>query len=278
MLGFSGGIYLPSVIPLITGYYTVKHWGKAIAIHDIGGSVAIFATPLIVLFLLHVLPWRGIFIVYACVLIVCSIIFFLLTSELKVSNPPKTLFKNIVTIKSLWLIATVWALAAGANFGVYSITPLYLTKELQLSIEFSNTILGISRLASIGVSVICGFFVDRFKLKKIMFLVLVIAGFLTIILGLAPVRSIGIVLFLQASIVTGFFPVSIVGIARIFGKEMTGLATGIILSIGFFIGGGIIPYLLGVSGDLYSFRSGITILGLFTTLASILVLRLRELE
>ncbi|HOD75931.1 MAG TPA: MFS transporter, partial [Syntrophorhabdaceae bacterium] len=61
-LGFAHGMYIPSAIPLITEYYTEKNWGKAIAIHDTGASLAIFATPLVVLFLLHFFPWRGIFV------------------------------------------------------------------------------------------------------------------------------------------------------------------------------------------------------------------------
>jgi hypothetical protein len=59
---------------------------------------------------------------------------------------------------------------------------------------------------------------------------------------------------------------------------MRGLATGIILSTSFFMGGGVMPWLLGVSGDLYSFRLGITVLGALTLLASTLVFRLKELK
>jgi hypothetical protein len=44
------------------------------------------------------------------------------------------------------------------------------------------------------------------------------------------------------------------------------------------VGSGIVPWLLGVSGDLYSFRLGIIILGLLTTAASTLILRLKELD
>ena len=278
VLGFSVGLYLPSAIPLITEYYAEKNWGKAIAIHDVGASGAIFATPLIALFLLHYFPWRGIFVVYACVFFTCLVVFFIVSGEVKISNPPKTIFRDVVRIRSLWLMAAIWIFGAGANLGIYSIAPLYLTKELQLSIDFANTILGISRLASIGVAVACGFLVDRFNLRKIIFLMLVITGVFTVLLGLASARYTGIVLFLQALFVTGFFPVGLVAIARTFDREMRGLATGIIVSVSMVVGGGIVPYLLGVSGDLYSFRLGITVLGIFTALASSLIFRLKELK
>ena len=278
VLGFSVGFYLPSAIPLITEYYSEKDWGKAIAIHDTGASSAIFATPFIALFLLHYFPWRGIFTVFGCTFLVCSIVFYFAGSEVKISNPPKAMFRDIVKIRSLWLMAIIWIFGAGANLGIYAIIPLYLTKELQLDIGYANTILGISRLGSVGVAIACGFLIDRVNLRKVMFLMVLITGIFTVLLGLVPVKYIGIVLFLQAFFVTGFFPVGLVAIAKTFRREMRGPATGIIIAISMVFGGGIMPYLLGVSGDQYSFRLGIVILGIFVALFSTVVFHLKELE
>jgi MFS family permease len=278
VVGFSVGLYVPSVIPLITEYYAEKNWGKAIAIHDTGAAAGILATPLIALFLLHFFPWRGIFVVFACVFLACSVVFYFVSTEVRTSNPPKATFRDIVKIRSLWLMAVLWIFAMGANLGIYSIVPLYLTKELHLTIGYANTVLGISRLGSVGVAVACGFLIDRFDLRKVMFLVMIVTSVFIVLMGLAPAKYIGIVLFLQASFVTGFFPVGLVAIAKTFNREMRSLATGIILAISNIFGSGITPYLLGISGDLYSFRLGITVLGIFVGLASTLVFRLKELE
>jgi len=278
ILGFSVGLYIPSAIPLITEYYSEKNWGKAIAIHDTGASTAIFATPFIALFLLHFFPWRGIFTVFGCTFLVCSIVFYFAGSEVKISSPPKAMFRDIIKIRSLWLMAIIWIFGAGANLGIYAIIPLYLTKELQLNIGYANTILGISRLGSVGVAIACGFLIDRVNLRKVMFLMVLITGIFTVLLGLVPVKYIGIVLFLQAFFVTGFFPVGLVAIAKTFRREMRGPATGIIIAVSMVFGGGIMPYLLGVSGDLGSFRLGIVILGIFVALFSTLVFHLKELE
>jgi hypothetical protein len=62
-----------------------------------------------------------------------------------------------------------------------------------------------------------------------------------------------------------------------FQREMRGPATGIILAVSMVFGSGIIPYFLGISGDLYSFRLGITVLGIFTTLSSTLIFHLKKL-
>jgi NNP family nitrate/nitrite transporter-like MFS transporter len=175
-------------------------------------------------------------------------------------------------------MAIIWIFGAGANLGIYAIIPLYLTKELQLNIGYANTILGISRLGSVGVAIACGFLIDRVNLRKVMFLMVLITGIFTVLLGLVPVKYIGIVLFLQAFFVTGFFPVGLVAIAKTFRREMRGPATGIIIAISMVFGGGVMPYLLGVSGDLGSFRLGIVILGIFVALFSTLVFHLKELE
>ena len=175
-------------------------------------------------------------------------------------------------------MAIIWICGMGANLGIYSIIPLYLTKELHLDMGYANTILGISRLGSVGVAIACGFLIDRFDLRKIMFLVMIITSVVTVLMGLAPAKYVGIVLFLQALFVTGLFPVGLVAIAKTFNREMRGLATGIITAASTVFGSGIIPYFLGISGDLYSFRLGITILGIFVALASTLVFHLKELE
>jgi len=47
-----------------------------------------------------------------------------------------------------------------------------------------------------------------------MFIVMIITGALTVLVGLVSVRYIGIVLFLQAFFVTAFFPVGLVAMRK----------------------------------------------------------------
>jgi MFS transporter, NNP family, nitrate/nitrite transporter len=169
-------------------------------------------------------------------------------------------------------------LAVGANLGIYSIVPLYLSKELGLPVGYANTMLGISRLGAIGVAVSCGFLIDRFNLRRVMFLVLIVTGVLTVLMAVTSARHVGIVLFLQAFCVAAFFPAGLLAIAKTFSREMRSLATGVILAMSIVNGGGIIPYLLGLMGDLYSFRIGLLVLGVLVALSSRLVFDLKELE
>jgi MFS transporter, NNP family, nitrate/nitrite transporter len=278
LLGFSTGVYLPSVMPLLTEYFDEKHWGKSIAIHDSAASISIFCTPFLALLLLQFFEWRGIFPVFALIFLLSTFIFFFSCDEFKIQKAEKTRIRNLIQRRPLWVMAILWMFAGGANMGIYFIVPLYLTKELSLSIGYANTILGISRLGGIAVAILCGFLVDRFSLRKIMFMMVLLTGIFTVLMGIASVRYVGIFLFFQALVVTGFFPLGLVSIARMFEREIRGLATGLTLTVGVICGGGLMPYLLGLAGDLLSFRFGISLLGTAVILSSGLIFALKEIK
>ncbi|OPY74211.1 MAG: putative 3-hydroxyphenylpropionic transporter MhpT [Syntrophorhabdus sp. PtaU1.Bin050] len=276
--GISTGIYLPSAIPLITEYFSEGTWGRSIAIHDSAASISIFSAPFIALFLLQLVQWRGIFTIFGVIFALAAITFYFVSDELKITGARRVIVGDLVRTRALWIMAILWIFAAGANLGVYFIVPLYLTKELLLPIEYANTVFGISRLGGVAVAISVGFLVDRFSLRKIMCLILLATGILTVLVAWGSVRFMGLFLFLQASFVTGFFPVGLVCISRMFARETRGMATGLILTIGVTFGWGIIPYLLGLSGDNLGFRFGILLLGVTVIMSSGLTFLLRELE
>jgi NNP family nitrate/nitrite transporter-like MFS transporter len=277
VLGFATGLYLPAAISLITEYFSEKDWGKSIAIHDSAASIAIFGTPLIAIFLLHFFKWRGIFEVFVVVFLASAVVFFFISEEVKVRySGTKAPFGELIRKRSLWTIGVVVLFGAGANMGIYQITPLYLTKELLLSIDHANTILSISRFGGIGVAILCGFLADKMSLRKIIFIMMLVTGILTVLIGVAPVKFVVIVFLLQTLFVTGIFPLSFVLIARTFNRETRGMATSLVLTVATIFGSGVMSYLLGLSGDLIGFRFGISILGIFVILSSLLLLKEME--
>ncbi len=268
LLGLTSGIYLPAIIPLVTHYYAEKSWGKVIAIHDSAASMSIFAIPFAALILLSFVSWRGIFYILGGVFVVLAIVFPMMSREVKISRSVRSQLPEIVRTPSLWLMAAIWTFAAGANLGIYFVTPLYLTKELMLDIGYANEIFGFSRIGGAVLTIAIGFMIDRFSLKKTMFIQLFLSGLLTVVIPFAGARHIGWALFFQASIVMGFFPVGLVAISRIFPAEQRGLATGIVTTLGVMFGLGFTPYLLGLSGDLFGFSAGIHVLGICVVVSS----------
>ena len=128
-------------------------------------------------------------------------IFYCISDEVKIRHSEtKNRFGDLIKRRSLWTIGIIVLFSAGANMGIYLITPLYLTKELLLSIDYANTILGISRFGGIGVAIFCGFLADKISLRKIMFIMVLISGILTVLL-----RDSSCQIYLGCSFVTGAF-------------------------------------------------------------------------
>jgi hypothetical protein len=108
--------------------------------------------------------------------------------------------------------------------------------------------------------------------------ILVISGIFTVFVALAGIKLIGIALFLQATFIYGFFPAGLIALSRMFEMNVRSMATGFVFGWGVVVGWGITPYLLGLSGDLVSFKFGILVLGIGTIVASGLVFLLQELR
>jgi len=278
IIGAATGMYIPAVIPLITHYFHENIWGKAIAIHDSAASIGVFGAPIVALFLLQFFGWRGIFTVLGLVFVVAALIFYMLFDELKVPKINATDLLNFIGRRSLWIMSVVWMFAASTSLGIYSVIPLYLTKELNLDMGYANTIFAISRLGGFVVAISAGFLVTRFSIQKVMASILIISGVFTIFVALAGVRFIGAALFLQATFIYGFFPAGLIALSRMFEMNVRSIATGFVFGFGVIGGWGITPYLLGLSGDLVSFKLGILILGIGTIMVSGLIFLLRELN
>jgi len=126
------------------------------------------------------------------------------------------------------------------------------------------------------VALSAGLFVDRVNLRKALFCFVLATGFLTIAVGLAPVRFIAALLFFQAAAAAGVFPLSLVAVTRMFDREQRSMATSIVMVFSIIFGGGAAPYLLGLSGDRISFRFGIVTLGAVVILLSPLILAMKK--
>ena len=278
VIGLATGIYIPAVIPLLTRYFDEKIWGKTISIHDSAASIGVFATPLIALFLLQFFQWRGMFAVVGVVFLSAAVAFHFLFEELTVGKISRAALGSFITRRPLWILSAVWIFAASTSLGVYSVIPLYLTKELHMEMGYANTIFGVSRLGGFVVAISAGFLTSRFSLRRIMVSILIISGAFTVFVALSGVKLMGLALFLQASFIYGFFPAGLIALSKIFELEIRGIATGFIFGCGVVFGWGVAPCLLGLSGDLLSFRFGILVLGTATMLSSGLLFLIKELK
>jgi NNP family nitrate/nitrite transporter-like MFS transporter len=276
VLGLSAGLYLPTAIPTLTQHYGERLWGRVICIHDSAPPTSTLVVPLVVLFFLSFMPWRTMFIFLAVPYFVCSALCAWKVEDTRVSGTHRYFRTRLMKNRLVWSSAVVWAFAAGAYFGIYFIIPLYLTKELGLPVSEANRIFGISRIGGMVTGICAGFFVNRLSVRRMALAFLVATGALTMCLVVRDLTLLKGFLFLQATVAPAFFPISIVFISQTFSVEERGEVMGYLGAFASVFGIGVVPYLLGLCGDLVGFRIGIFLLGFLTILSGGLLMRLRK--
>jgi MFS family permease len=271
ILGFVWGTYFPCVIPIVTSHFAPSIWGRTLALQDSGATTSALASPLLAALMLNFISWRQFFYVFAASYVLAGTIFFLLANEVKVEKKLTGSFNTLVRARTVWIMAVMWMCASGAFWGVYQVTPLYFTKELMLDPHYANTIFGFSRLGGVCFGIIMGFIVDRFDLKKSMFIVMFLTGLFTIFIGYKSLTVIKVAMFLQGTAITGFFAIGLMVISRAFTLEERGMASGLVTTVGSVLGSSLLPYLFGLAGDHLSFRFAMVLFGGIVVFASSLV-------
>ncbi len=82
LLGIAGGGYHPAAAPLVSASVESKNRGRALGLHQIGGSSGFFLAPLIVAGIAGSLGWRGTFFAVSGPSIAFGIVFYVLLGRL----------------------------------------------------------------------------------------------------------------------------------------------------------------------------------------------------
>lgn len=73
-------------------------------------------------------------------------------------------------------MAVLWVFASSDSLGLYNVIPLFLVKEKGMDLEMANAIFGFSRIGGFFVTLLAGFFADRFGAKRLLLLLLLTTG------------------------------------------------------------------------------------------------------
>jgi len=277
-VGLGAGIYLPSVMPLLTTIFARDNWGKAIAFHETAASFSILSIPLLTVVALRFFNWRALFTILSMACFVVIIFFCIFSPDPRPKKEKRARLSHILIRKDFWIVAILWIFAASNNLGLYNLIPLFLVKEKGMSIEMANTLFGISRIGGFFIVILAGFLVDRYGAKKILFLLLLTTGLTTVGLALAQtVPHLVVMLILQATVCSGFFPVAFVVISKITSFNERSVFTGTTIAIGVIMGLGFAPFALGAIADIWNFQYGILLLGVVTTMSCLLLRGIKEI-
>jgi MFS transporter, NNP family, nitrate/nitrite transporter len=262
-LGMATGLYIPSGIAFITGLMSSKHWGKAIAIHEVAPNLAFAAAPLLSECLFGSLSWRGILIMLgtACLLSGTAFIYFGRAGETFGEAPSVKTFRMILAEPSFWIMVVLFGLAMGATVGVYTMIPLYLVTERGMERARANILLGFSRVLTFAMVILAGLATDRLGSKQTMKIVLLATGLFTVLLGIVPGSWILPIVFIQPLFSVCFFPPGYAALSQIGPSRIRNVVVSFAIPVSGLIGSGAVPAGIGFLGEAGSFALGITIVG-----------------
>ena len=272
LLGLATGFYLPSGIATLTSLVPAKHWGKALAVHELAPNLGFVAAPLISEALLHWFSWRGVLGFLGVSSALCGWVFwgFGQGGKFKGQVPNLSSYRNLLGQSSFWIMAVLFALGMGGSFGIYTMLPLYLTAEQGMDRPFANTLIGLSRLSGLFTSLIAGWASDRFGPRRTLLLVLLLTGLTTMLMGLASGAWLILLVFLQPMLAVCFFPAGFAALSLLGSSEIRSVAVSLAVPIGFLFAGGALPIGIGILGDAGRFAAGIAGTGALILAGSLL--------
>jgi NNP family nitrate/nitrite transporter-like MFS transporter len=277
VMGILFGIHLPSSVATITATVRREDWGKALSIQQLGPPLSLVASPLLAVLLLRWFSWNAtlLWIAGLCAILGLAFFFFLGGVGAFPGDPPKKAFAGpVLRTRSFWVMILLFALGMGAQVGVYTMLPLYLTAERDMSPDGANTLLGLANIAPVVTVFLAGWLTTRIGEKRMIGIALFLTGIMTVLVGVTSGVALKVCIVLMAGLAVCFFPAAFAALSRIVQPTYRSLATAFCTPTAFLIGGGLLPVVLGYVGQAASFSLGIIIVGGVVALGSIAALLL----
>jgi NNP family nitrate/nitrite transporter-like MFS transporter len=272
LLGMGTGLYLPSGIATVNSLVAARDLGKAMATHELGPTLGLVAAPLFVGVLSTFTTWRRILVVIGLANLMMALIFALFGrgGNFPGLKPELKNLRSILVHPTFWIMTALFGIVVGGEQGVYALLPTYLVSEKGMEPGLANTLFGLSRISVMFTTVISGWFIDRFGIKKSMLAIVMGSGILTSFLGLTSGVILLLVIFLQPVMVASFFPAGFAAISKIGAQQSINVVVSLMIPISILFGTGVVPFLLGISGEYGTFAAGFSFLGTTMLLSTIL--------
>lgn len=276
-LGLAAGLYMPSAIATITALVDQRHWGKAIAIHELAPNLAFFTGPFVAELFLHHSSWRAALGVLGGASVAITLLYYRFGQGGRFAgeSPASNAFGVLVRAPAFWIMLILFGMGVSATVGIYAMLPLYLVNDRQVDASWANTLTALSRSYGPLFGMLGGWASDRLGPKRTMVVSLIVTGLLTLLLGFAADDWIGAVVIIQPALAVWFFPAGFAALSVLAPPQARNLAVGFTIPFGYLIGGGAIPTFIGMMGDAKLFALGFTITGLLITAAGVLAMSLK---
>jgi NNP family nitrate/nitrite transporter-like MFS transporter len=263
LTGLCAGLYLPSAIAAITGFVSPRHWGKAIAIHEVAPNLAFVLAPLFAEALLALYSWKAVLAILGAGAILSCAIFlrFRRVGAFAGEAPNLGSIGALGRQSSYWLMILLFGFGISGSLGIYTMLPLFLVSAHGLERDFANTLLAVSRIPGVLAAFGSGWFTDRIGPQGTIFIILALNGLLTMALGVAPTAWLPYIVFIQPALAVCFFPAGFAAISLMAPAGARNIAVSMVTPFGFMIGAGAVPALIGWTSTLHSFSAGFLLVG-----------------
>jgi len=278
IVGAALGLYFPSGMATLTELISREHWGKAIALHEMAPNLAFITAPLLIETLLRFTPWQGIPLVLGALSIFVGLLFLSCgpKDHIRGTPPNPKAVRQLLRQPAFWILALIFGLTVGAESGVYSMLPLFLSSEMGFARESANTLVGLSRVSGFLILFFSGLVTDRMGQKRAAMLFLAVMGTLTLLLGAirGPLITPTLIV-LQATFLPCFWPGALAVVSQTFAPSLRSLGVSLVVLSGILWGVGAIPSAIGHLAEAHTFSLGFILLGglLLATLPLTLTLR-----
>ncbi|MFH1102626.1 MAG: MFS transporter [Pseudomonadota bacterium] len=262
-LGLAAGLYLPSGIAVITTTFDMRHWGKAIAIHEMAPNLSFVVAPLLAEAVMLRFNWRGVFVIlgFGSIALAALFVRYGLGGRFHGESPSISSIKGIIFNSSFWVMVFLFGLGISGTLGVFTMLPVFLVSTHGFERGMANTLIAGSRVAGMVMTFLGGWLTDRIGAKKILMIVFLVNGAATVLIGMASSALVVLPVVLQPIIAACFFPAGLAALSMMSRPELRNLVVSLTVPIAFLVGGGMVPTLIGYIGDVSSFSIGISIVG-----------------
>jgi len=194
LMGILGGGYHPSASPLISSIVQEKYRGRALGIHQIGGTASFFLAPLIAVGIARVIGWRGSFLTLSIPTLLYGVTLFLLLNRWgygriaygNISTNSKSIDNNNKAGGHSRSLIPVIVLNSFIQIFIYSILSLitfYVVDHFGGSKEVAAALLSLSHSAGLWAGPLGGFLSDRIGKLPVLLFAGVITGPLLLLLN-----------------------------------------------------------------------------------------------
>ncbi len=222
LMGILGGGYHPAASPLVSASVDTKNRGRALGLHQIGGTASFFLTPLIAVGIAAAFgTWRSSFIILAVLTFLFGVIFYVMLarqgktkqaeeviSQSSVEKAPAKSSNSGHMAKLVPFIIMGVVLQIATYSAIYFI-PMFASDQLKTSKEVGAALLALAQFAGLWAGPVGGYLSDRIGPVPVMLAVTIAAGPAIWLLNLASLSwSIYLILFVMGTCQYVGMPVS----------------------------------------------------------------------